>query len=192
MRTRRRLRVLTLAAAAAIALAAMAAPATAAPLTLTLVHVNDWDRMAGIDGARVTGVTVGGTPLDDGAFYTLATNDFMARGGDGYAVFQAGEMLIDPASGHTDGRPADRSHRRRRHGRARDRGPDHAPGLRAPEQPRPGSAPAQAVRAQVRTGTSTTAATVTTTRPISSAAPRRCSISRRALGPRYQRIAAST
>ena len=101
MRTRRRLRVLTLAAAAAIALAMMAAPATAAPLTLTLtlVHVNDWDRMAGIDGARVTGVTVGGTPLDDGAFHTLATNDFMARGGDGYAVFQAGEMLIDPASG---------------------------------------------------------------------------------------------
>ena len=105
MRTRRRLRVLTLAAVAAIALAMMAAPATAAPLTLTLtltltlVHVNDWDRMAGIDGARVTGVTVGGTPLDDGAFYTLATNDFMARGGDGYAVFQAGEMLIDPASG---------------------------------------------------------------------------------------------
>ena len=99
MRTRRRLRVLPLAAVAAIALAAMAAPATAAPLTLTLVHVNDWDRMAGIDGARVTGVTVGGTPLDDGAFYTLATNDFMARGGDGYAVFQAGEMLIDPASG---------------------------------------------------------------------------------------------
>ena len=99
MRTRRRLRVLTLAAAAAIALAAMAAPATAAPLTLTLVHVNDWDRMAGIGGARVTGVTVGGTPLDDGAFYTLATNDFMARGDDGYAVFQASEMLIDPASG---------------------------------------------------------------------------------------------
>ena len=50
-------------------------------------------------GARVTGVTVGGVPLGDGKSYTLATNDFLARGGDGYAVFQAGEMLIDPASG---------------------------------------------------------------------------------------------
>ena len=50
-------------------------------------------------GARVTGVTVGGVPLEDGKSYTLATNDFLARGGDGYAVFQAGEMLIDPASG---------------------------------------------------------------------------------------------
>ena len=224
---------LLLAAVAAIALAVMAAPATAAPLTLTLVHVNDWDRMAGIDdaggaariaavvaeeraraetataldtrgraaatgetafgnlladamraatgadialsngggirgdtvyppgtritrkmvltelpfgnktvvlrltgaqvrealengvsraghgsgrfpqvsglafsfdtrepaGARVTGVTVGGVPLEDGKSYTLATNDFLARGGDGYAVFQAGEMLIDSASG---------------------------------------------------------------------------------------------
>ena len=50
-------------------------------------------------GARVTGVTVGGVPLEDGRSYTLATNDFLVRGGDGYAVFQADEMLIDPASG---------------------------------------------------------------------------------------------
>ena len=98
-----------------------------------------------------------------------------------------------PGVRHTDGRPADRSHRRRRHGRARDRGA----GSRARTEGT-GTAPAGigpgagSPRAQVRTGTSTTAATVTTTRPISSAAPRRCSISRRALGPRYQRIAAST
>ena len=50
-------------------------------------------------GARVTGVTVGGAPLDDTGTYTLATNDFLARGGDGYAVFQACEVLIDSASG---------------------------------------------------------------------------------------------
>ena len=50
-------------------------------------------------GARVTGVTVGGTPLDEGRRYTLATNDFLARGGDGYGVFQAGEVLVDSASG---------------------------------------------------------------------------------------------
>ena len=50
-------------------------------------------------GARVTRVTVGGAPLDDGKLYTLATNDFLARGGDGYAVFQAGATLVDSASG---------------------------------------------------------------------------------------------
>ena len=50
-------------------------------------------------GARVTSVTVGGAAMEDGRTYTLATNDFLARGGDGYTVFQAGEMLIDSASG---------------------------------------------------------------------------------------------
>ena len=50
-------------------------------------------------GARVTGVAVGGAALEDGRTYTLATNDFLARGGDGYTVFQAGEMLVDSASG---------------------------------------------------------------------------------------------
>lgn len=50
-------------------------------------------------GARVTGVTVGGAPLDDGKSYTLATNDFLARGGDDYRVFKAAEVLIDSASG---------------------------------------------------------------------------------------------
>ena len=50
-------------------------------------------------GARVTRVTVAGAPLEDAATYTLATNDFLARGGDDYRVFKAGEMLIDSASG---------------------------------------------------------------------------------------------
>ena len=50
-------------------------------------------------GARVTGITVGGAPLDDGRTYTVATNDFLARGGDGYTVFRSAEMLIDPTSG---------------------------------------------------------------------------------------------
>ena len=50
-------------------------------------------------GARVTGIAVGGAPLVDGKTYTLATNDFLARGGDGYSVFQAGETLVDSASG---------------------------------------------------------------------------------------------
>ncbi len=50
-------------------------------------------------GARVTGVAVGGAALDAGRTYTLATNDFLAGGGDGYAVFRSGEVLIDAASG---------------------------------------------------------------------------------------------
>ena len=50
-------------------------------------------------GERLTSVTVAGAPLEDGRSYTLATNDFLARGGDDYRVFRAGEVLIDSASG---------------------------------------------------------------------------------------------
>ena len=50
-------------------------------------------------GARVTRVTVGGVLLEDGRTYTLATNDFLARGGDDYRVFKAAEVLVDSASG---------------------------------------------------------------------------------------------
>ena len=38
-------------------------------------------------GDRVTSVMVGGEPLDMDATYTVSTNDFMARGGDGYTMF---------------------------------------------------------------------------------------------------------
>ena len=38
-------------------------------------------------GQRVREVLVDGAPLDDAATYTLATNDFLAGGGDGYAMF---------------------------------------------------------------------------------------------------------
>ena len=50
-------------------------------------------------GARVTSVTVGDAPLEDGRTYTLATNDFLARGGGDYRVFRTGEVLVDSASG---------------------------------------------------------------------------------------------
>lgn len=50
-------------------------------------------------GSRVLSVTVGGRPLDDAATYTVATNDFMLRGGDGYTMFPAGQVLVDAASG---------------------------------------------------------------------------------------------
>lgn len=49
-------------------------------------------------GTRVRSVTVAGTNLDPSATYTLATNDFMARGGDGYEVFEGKRNLIDPAA----------------------------------------------------------------------------------------------
>jgi 2',3'-cyclic-nucleotide 2'-phosphodiesterase (5'-nucleotidase family) len=50
-----------------------------------------------LPGHRVVEVTVGGAPLDDAKTYILATNDFVAGGGDGYTVFEAATSLIDPA-----------------------------------------------------------------------------------------------
>ena len=38
-------------------------------------------------GERVISVLADGEPLDDKKIYKLATNDFMARGGDGYSMF---------------------------------------------------------------------------------------------------------
>ena len=49
-------------------------------------------------GERVQEVTVGGKPLDPAALYSVATNDFMARGGDGYASFATAKVLIDDRS----------------------------------------------------------------------------------------------
>ncbi len=51
-------------------------------------------------GGRVVEVEVGGTPLDPAKVYTVATNDYMAGGGDGYASLGNGKQLID-ASGAT-------------------------------------------------------------------------------------------
>jgi 5'-nucleotidase/UDP-sugar diphosphatase len=47
-------------------------------------------------GERIVSVMAGGGPLDDARTYTLATNDYMANGGDGYTVFKAAKPLIDP------------------------------------------------------------------------------------------------
>lgn len=46
-------------------------------------------------GQRITDVRVGGAPLDPARTYLLATNDFLAGGGDGYAVFRAGRDVRD-------------------------------------------------------------------------------------------------
>ncbi|MEQ8967252.1 MAG: 5'-nucleotidase C-terminal domain-containing protein [Azospirillaceae bacterium] len=50
-------------------------------------------------GNRVVAVTIGGEPLDPEATYTVATNDFMARGGDGYTVFADAPRVIDEMAG---------------------------------------------------------------------------------------------
>jgi 2',3'-cyclic-nucleotide 2'-phosphodiesterase (5'-nucleotidase family) len=46
-------------------------------------------------GSRVKSVLVGGQPLDPAKTYRVATNDFMARGGDGYRAFEGAKSLID-------------------------------------------------------------------------------------------------
>ena len=46
-------------------------------------------------GERLVEVEVGGAPLDPTGTYTVAANDYMARGGDGYAALAAGKPLID-------------------------------------------------------------------------------------------------
>ena len=50
-------------------------------------------------GGRVTKLMVGDKPVDPAASYTLATNDFMLNGGDGYTVFAKAEILRDEKSG---------------------------------------------------------------------------------------------
>ncbi|MDQ7843741.1 MAG: 5'-nucleotidase C-terminal domain-containing protein [Armatimonadota bacterium] len=50
-------------------------------------------------GSRLLEIRVGGRPLDDAATYTVATNDFMLRGGDGYAMLASGEVLVGPSGG---------------------------------------------------------------------------------------------
>lgn len=44
-------------------------------------------------GGRITAVKIGGEPLDESAAYTLATNDFLARGSDGFGAFAAAKRI---------------------------------------------------------------------------------------------------
>ena len=39
-------------------------------------------------------VHVGNAPLDDAKIYRMATNDFMARGSDGYTMFRDAKPLV--------------------------------------------------------------------------------------------------
>ncbi|WP_340118497.1 5'-nucleotidase C-terminal domain-containing protein [Pelagibius sp. 7325] len=53
-----------------------------------------WSRSAPA-GERVKSAMVNGKPLDPAATYTVATNDFIAGGGDGYTVLEEGKVLVD-------------------------------------------------------------------------------------------------
>jgi 2',3'-cyclic-nucleotide 2'-phosphodiesterase (5'-nucleotidase family) len=44
-------------------------------------------------------VLVGGEPLDPEKRYTLAANDYTARGGDGYAMLSTAKPLVFPEDG---------------------------------------------------------------------------------------------
>jgi 2',3'-cyclic-nucleotide 2'-phosphodiesterase (5'-nucleotidase family) len=46
-------------------------------------------------GGRILSVEVGGAPLDEARTYVLATHDFLAAGGDGYAVFAGHEPVYN-------------------------------------------------------------------------------------------------
>ncbi|WP_288902448.1 5'-nucleotidase C-terminal domain-containing protein [uncultured Sneathiella sp.] len=50
-------------------------------------------------GSRITEVMIGGAPLDMEKTYTVATNDYIADGGDGYAVLKGKKQLIDASGG---------------------------------------------------------------------------------------------
>jgi 2',3'-cyclic-nucleotide 2'-phosphodiesterase (5'-nucleotidase family) len=45
-------------------------------------------------GSRVLSMKVGNQPLDEARTYRVATNDFMARGGDGYTMFRDAMRLL--------------------------------------------------------------------------------------------------
>lgn len=48
-------------------------------------------------GTRAVRLAVGGRPLEDDRTYTVATNSFLAEGGDGYAAFRSGRRTAEDA-----------------------------------------------------------------------------------------------
>ncbi len=51
-------------------------------------------------GSRVSEVMVGDTPLDLDKVYTVATNDYMLGGGDGYAALGGGKVIVNAGNGN--------------------------------------------------------------------------------------------
>ena len=50
-------------------------------------------------GERIVEVLFGGRPIDPDAWYTVATFDFLANGGDGYSMFANAERLLSDEAG---------------------------------------------------------------------------------------------
>jgi len=50
-------------------------------------------------GNRITSITIAGNPLQDSKTYKIATNDFMAHGGDGYTSFEQAKQIIPDHDG---------------------------------------------------------------------------------------------
>ena len=48
-------------------------------------------------GSRVLSIKVGDAPLDESKMYRVATNDFLARGGDGYTMFRDATPVLPAA-----------------------------------------------------------------------------------------------
>ena len=57
-----------------------------------------WNRHLSI-GSRIRSVTVNGQPLVPTQIYTVATNDYMLQGGDGYTMLGSGKVLITTTGG---------------------------------------------------------------------------------------------
>lgn len=53
-------------------------------------------------GSRIVEVLVGGSALDPKKHYTLATNDYVAHGGDGYTMLKGRKFLVKPEEGHAE------------------------------------------------------------------------------------------
>jgi 2',3'-cyclic-nucleotide 2'-phosphodiesterase (5'-nucleotidase family) len=53
----------------------------------------EYDRRR-LPGRRILSIMIGGKPLDPNKTYRIATNDFLARGGDGYSAFAGAPQLI--------------------------------------------------------------------------------------------------
>ena len=50
-------------------------------------------------GGRVVSVAVAGRALGDDTVYSVAVPSYLVRGGDGYAAFARGKVLVDESSG---------------------------------------------------------------------------------------------
>ncbi|HHB81465.1 MAG TPA: bifunctional metallophosphatase/5'-nucleotidase, partial [Aliiroseovarius sp.] len=51
-------------------------------------------------GARIQSLMIGAAPLDPNKVYTVATNDYILGGGDGYSALGGGKLVVDAANGN--------------------------------------------------------------------------------------------